>query len=384
MTKYLMVLLRHLRHAKNIFKYGKVYPSYAAKMSRLYLLSNSQVLRLLSISKCPSFFDKILTILFSGVNKFKLVKKVKLEAVDSMSSSSSASESQSDAEEYANSGEELSESESVSSEESIERSTHKTVELSVSQAAFGEKLDAIIVACEGMFKEKMNLSKEVALLDEKTKKILPLELWVSMLEHSMTETVLLDVCKQLEVLDEIWSDMSTIDPEHFQASVNNLRNWIFAAPIFIASIAKCVNFSYNIEKKLRFHGVGGLNEVQANITRELSCASSILTSLKNDNSGNDVIDSGSIIDERNRKFRSISCHILHLLHLKDIVSHLIADGVESVGDFNFQTIFRQVILDKAPQSARRLNVNLGLLAKSKYKGEGTLLQMVKVKPSSLP
>ena len=61
-----------------------------------------------------------------------------------------------------------------------------------------------------------------------------------------------------------------------------------------------------------------------------------------------MIDSGSIIDERNRKFRSISCHILHLLHLKDIVSHLIADGVESVGDFNFQTIFRQVILDKSP------------------------------------
>ena len=50
------------------------------------------------------------------------------------------------------------------------------------------------------------------------------------------------------------------------------------------------------------------------------------------------------------------------------MSHLIADGVESVGDFNFQTMFRQVILDKAPQSARRLNVNLGLLAKSKYKG----------------
>ena len=221
------------------------------KCPRLYLLSNSQVLRLLSISKYPSFFDKILTILFSGVNKFKLVKKVKLEAVESMSSSSSASESQSDAEEYANSGEDLSESESVSSEESIERSTHKTVELSVSQAAFGENLDAIIVACEGMFKEKMDLSKEVALLDEKTKKIFPLELWISMLEHSMTETVLLNVCKQLEVLDEIWSDMSTIDPEHFQASVNNLRNWIFAAPIVIASIAKCVNFSYNIEKKLR-------------------------------------------------------------------------------------------------------------------------------------
>ena len=40
-----------------------------------------------------------------------------------------------------------------------------------------------------------------------------------MLEHSMTETVLLNVCKQSEVLDEIWSDMSTIDPEHFQASV---------------------------------------------------------------------------------------------------------------------------------------------------------------------
>ena len=105
----------------------------------------------------------MLTILFSGVSKFKLVKKVKLEAVESMSSSSSASESQSDAEEYANSGEELSESESVSSQESIERSTHKTVELSVSQAAFGEKLDAIIVACEGMFKEKINLSEEVAL-----------------------------------------------------------------------------------------------------------------------------------------------------------------------------------------------------------------------------
>ena len=110
------------------------------KCPRLYLLSNSQVLRLLSISKYPSFFDKMLTILFSGVSKFTLIKKVKLEAVESMSYSSSASESQSDAEEYANSGEELSESESVSSEESIERSTHKTVELSVSQAAFGKNL----------------------------------------------------------------------------------------------------------------------------------------------------------------------------------------------------------------------------------------------------
>ena len=66
----------------------------------------------------------------------------------------------------------MSESESVSSQESIERSTHKTVEFSVSQAAFGENPDAIIVACEGMFKEKMDLSEEVALLDEKTKKSL--------------------------------------------------------------------------------------------------------------------------------------------------------------------------------------------------------------------
>ena len=229
-----------------------------------------------------------------------------------------------------------------------------------------------------MFKEKMDLSKEVALLDEKTKKIFPLELWISMLEHSMTETVLLNVCKQSEVLDEIWSDMSTIDPEHFQASVTNLRTWLFATPIVIASIGKCVNFSYNIEKEAAPSRCWGLNEVLANISREVSCASDILTSLKSDNNENDVMDSDSdsdsIIDERNRKFRSISCHILRLLHLKDIVSHLIADGVESVGDFNFQTMFRQVILDKAPQSARRLNVNLGLLAKSKNtKGVGMLL-----------
>ena len=105
---------------------------------------------------------------------------MKLEAVESMSSSSSAVKVKVTLKNM-QIQEELSESESVSSQESIERSTHKTVEFSVSQAAFGENLD-VIVACEGMFKEKMDLSEEVALLDEKTKKIFPLELWISMLD----------------------------------------------------------------------------------------------------------------------------------------------------------------------------------------------------------
>ena len=61
-------------------------------------------------------------------------------------------------------------SESVSSNEGEEVPSHSVVSISTSNAAFGHNLDAVILACEGLFNEKLPLLEEIALLDERTKK----------------------------------------------------------------------------------------------------------------------------------------------------------------------------------------------------------------------
>ena len=62
-----------------------------------------------------------------------------------------------------------------------------------------------------------------------------------MLERSINETLLQQVCEQSEHLEEIWSDMDA-SVEHYETSVNNLRTWLFSTTAQVISISKCISF----------------------------------------------------------------------------------------------------------------------------------------------
>ena len=337
--------------------------------SRLYLLSNTQLLRLLSVSRNPVHLKPLLRILFAGIDHFELAKWVKIETVeDEMESEYSESGSEYTGSEYEE-GEESEESEAESVYKVVFREELEVIDINNEQ--FGKAMNVCITGCIGLHDERLMFGEEVALCDKKSKKMFSAEEWINPLVSRMQQTLLSCIEDQVKGSDlqELWEDMLENDEGHYNASVKHLEAWLKTTQVQVGLVSRTIQHSHCMERVLRSGERNGLHRVRDGLLKEIRCTTDVLRKSP----------IRTVAENKNSTlfpFHSASTHILALVGFKDSVVHLIKNNIETVGGFDFQATFRQVMTEGSPRSPKKLNVNMGILATHKYRrssiSDGTL------------
>jgi type IV secretory pathway ATPase VirB11/archaellum biosynthesis ATPase len=319
---------------------------------RLYLLSDKQCFQMLALSKNPSFFHPLMRVLFPGTKRFELATRVKIRQ-EMEEVTDSESDTDFSGEEYT--GSEESDSSEEDQENIMFREELRTVNIDLSK--FGENFSASIVSCSGMYNEQIKLFEEVDLCDRRTKKIFPLEKWVANLETVSKRSLLEKIYDQMIALDEIIADMDATEEEHYETALKHLETWLLQVPTQVAAVSRSIMFFHVVERALRGGKTAELVMVRNSITQEIRCTSDMLRNFA---------DNAASKEEALRAYHAASTYILTLLGCKDSVQQFIDKGTQSLGAFEVQAQFRHVLLETNPRSPKKLNVNMGILAKHKY------------------
>eukprot|EP00505_MAST-04D_sp_SCG-Rhode-Island_P005109 Stramenopile-MAST_4_protein_5109 len=232
-------------------------------------------------------------------------------------------------------------------------------------------MNVCITGCIGLHDERLMFGEEVALCDKKSKKMFSAEEWINPLVSRMQQTLLSCIEDQVKGSDlqELWEDMLENDEGHYNASVKHLEAWLKTTQVQVGLVSRTIQHSHCMERVLRSGERNGLHRVRNGLLKEIRCTTDVLRKSP----------IRTVAENKNSTlfpFHSASTHILALVGFKDSVVHLIKNNIETVGGFDFQATFRQVMTEGSPRSPKKLNVNMGILATHKYRrssiSDGTL------------